>query len=64
VWDIPARLPYGGIVHSAGFLCNILETPVLVLFNIQGIVIPKRGIVARGICCFAAGGKPVKLASE
>jgi hypothetical protein len=22
--------------------------------NFQGIVIPKRGILARGICCFAA----------
>jgi len=25
----------------------------------QGIVIPKRGIFARGICCFAASGKQI-----
>jgi hypothetical protein len=38
VWDIPARLPYGGIVHSAGFLCNILETPVLVFLISKGLL--------------------------
>jgi hypothetical protein len=27
--------------------------------NFQGIVIPKRGIFARGICCFAAGSKQI-----
>jgi hypothetical protein len=29
----------------------------------QSIVIPKRGFVARGICCFAAGSKQI-LAGE
>ena len=36
------------------------EIPVVVKFeNAQTIVIPKRGIVARGICCFAAGNEQI-----
>jgi hypothetical protein len=27
--------------------------------NLQRIVIPKRGFVARGICCFDAGSKQI-----
>jgi hypothetical protein len=36
------------------------EIVVVVQFsNPQGIVIPKRDIFARGICCFAAGSKQI-----
>jgi hypothetical protein len=29
------------------------------ILEIQGIVIPKRGLFARGICCFAADSKQI-----
>jgi hypothetical protein len=38
---------------SAGF------APLLEFDKPQRIVIPKRGLVARGICCFAAGNKQI-----
>jgi len=50
-------------------LGKLVRTRVLLPFeNPQNIVIPKRGIVTRGICCFAAGRKrissPMNPASE
>jgi hypothetical protein len=46
----PTLLPKNEL-HSNGVVVQ-LKAP-------QTIVIPKRGIVARGICCFAAVGKQI-----